>query len=176
MTRKFTSEQELVEALSRQVALREIHGYTTWRVCSGQELAGYFGIPDLLFGFSSSGGSRTDVRAIAVEAKLTAWRDAIVQAYRYKAFAHFAYVALDSSCVRSACENISRFQQANVGLVSASPDGAFALHFRPRFERPYCSDLAKKLRNEVIAAVDESSAPRTTPANKGLQPTRFARG
>jgi hypothetical protein len=59
----------------------------------------------------------TAVRVIAIEAKLTKWREALRQATEYRRFADFAYVALpESSSSQIAARERSAFYEAGIGL------------------------------------------------------------
>ena len=54
---------------------------------------------------------------IAIEAKLTRWRNALEQARRYLAFANRAYVVLDGNRVRDTAEIRSAFRGTGIGLM-----------------------------------------------------------
>ncbi len=58
---------------------------------------------------------------IAIEAKLTKWRDALDQAIEYRHYSDRSYVLLPDYCVEIAIRNIHKFKQAGVGLLSYSP-------------------------------------------------------
>lgn len=86
-------------------------------------------------------GGRTDVllvRApdvlIAVEAKLTRWREALNQAYRATAFAHHAYVLLPLDAAEVALGYQSLFREKQVGLCSISGGKLRILIQSPRLE------------------------------------------
>lgn len=72
----------------------------------------------------------------AVEAKLKDWKRALKQAYRYKWFAEYSYVVLDSHYSKSALNNIQAFEKHNVGLASISVDGKLIRHFNPQRQKP----------------------------------------
>src|SRR5258706_5559089 len=55
---------------------------------------------------------------ITFEAKLTRWRQALNQAYRNSAFAHFSYVLLPEMEAKKALKNIHEFERRGVGLCS----------------------------------------------------------
>lgn len=65
------------------------------------------------------------------ELKLSNWRRALRQAFRYKTFANQSYVVLDEATCSIAIENLDMFRQYNVGLASFDEDGCFKVHYRP---------------------------------------------
>jgi hypothetical protein len=172
MTR-FKTEKDLVEELSKQCFFIKTHNYLNWCSLVGQEVGGYFGVPDLLFAVSRLQVEKPSFRAIAVEAKLSAWKAALVQAYRYKAFSHYSYVAIDNANIKPALLNIDSFRRSNIGLLSIAYDGALTLHHRPKFEYPYCLNLTRKLQLEVIRALNNDTASSKTSAKPLLRPVSF---
>lgn len=62
-----------------------------------------------------------DGAILAVEAKLSLWREALHQAYRNKCFAHFSYVALPPSVARKALKYEHEFRDREVGILSVAP-------------------------------------------------------
>lgn len=75
--------------------------------------------------------------SFAIEAKLKNWKRALQQAYRYKWFAEYSYVVMDSFYSKSAIKNIDQFKKYNVGLASISPLGEIVRHFSPVLEKPF---------------------------------------
>jgi len=72
---------------------------------------------------------RTDVIALlkcnsilALEAKLTRWRDALHQAYRNSCFAHQSLVVLPWAVAEVACAHRDEFQRRGVGLCGVKDD------------------------------------------------------
>lgn len=72
---------------------------------------------------------RTDIVAlnddghlIAVEAKLTRWRDALQQAYRNRCFAHTSYVLLPKPVALRAVRYAGDFQARGVGVCYCDND------------------------------------------------------
>ena len=86
---------------------------------------------------------------IAIEAKLKKWNDALIQAYRYKAFANKTYVALSSKFTGPALRNINKFKAMNVGLIEVTKDGGIRIILKPKNEKPK-SRIAIQLCNEII--------------------------
>jgi hypothetical protein len=58
---------------------------------------------------------------IAYEAKLSRWRDALLQAYRNTCFAHYSYVILPYHVATRVSMASDDFRRHSVGLVAASP-------------------------------------------------------
>lgn len=56
-------------------------------------------------------------KAIAIEAKLTNWRQALKQAYRYRRFSHESFVLLPMQGAKKALEHQSMFVRYNIGLI-----------------------------------------------------------
>lgn len=55
---------------------------------------------------------------IAVEAKIKKWRNAFLQAIRYKKYADFCYVALPEKAVKNV--NLTLFKENNIGVLAVS--------------------------------------------------------
>jgi hypothetical protein len=60
------------------------------------------------------------LRVVAIEAKLTRWRDALAQAVEYRRFADDVYVALTESSAQAAVRHRDEFRKAGVGLMSVN--------------------------------------------------------
>jgi hypothetical protein len=67
-------------------------------------------------------------RLIAIEAKITKWRQAVTQATAYLRFADEAYVLLPQATAQRATQEWDRFRAAGVGLVASIDDGIRVLH------------------------------------------------
>lgn len=67
-------------------------------------------------------------RIIAVEAKLSSWQRALVQAYRNLQFADESWVVLDHKFVPAAIAQIERFQASGVGLASVNKVSGLLIH------------------------------------------------
>jgi hypothetical protein len=91
-------------------------------------------------------------KVIAVEVKLTKWRRALIQAFKYTVFANQSYVAMDFSYVHRATANIEQFQRSNVGLLSISNERVITNHYEPKWETPPNSYTAVKV-NELVKAI-----------------------
>ena len=72
----------------------------------------------------------------AIEAKLRDWQRALIQAARYRAFAHRSWVLLDEATIKPAIARLDRFKDLNVGLVSLSTDGIIHHYYMPEKRTP----------------------------------------
>ena len=68
---------------------------------------------------------------ISIEAKLSDWQRAIVQAYRNRQFADESWVVLDHRYYKPAVGQIDRFQRSGVGLASVDVEGNLYIHYCP---------------------------------------------
>jgi hypothetical protein len=73
-----------------------------------------------------------DGEVIAVEAKLTRWRDALQQAYRNTCFAHRSYVLLPTHAAKIAERHRNAFERRGVGLCSVADGKLSILYPAPR--------------------------------------------
>lgn len=92
---------------------------------------------------------RTDIIAIdqdgiliAIEAKLTKWRDALHQAYRNTCFAHRSYVLLPEKTALIAAKYLAEFERRKVGLFYLS-DGKIVIACEPPKIEPIQPWLSK---------------------------------
>lgn len=106
--------------------------------------------------FDYSNG-RTDVivllpddLVLALEAKLTRWRDALHQAYRNKCFAHQSVVVLPGPAAAVAFAHRGEFERRGIGLCSVGADGVVIL-IRPSAVDP----LLPHLTTRAKARLDE---------------------
>lgn len=58
---------------------------------------------------------------VAIEAKINNWKRGLYQAYRYKQYAQFSYLALYKKFIDAPYRNIQTFKDLNVGLISVDP-------------------------------------------------------
>lgn len=77
---------------------------------------------------------------IAIEAKLVKWKDALIQAMRYKKYADYCYVALQENAVKNV--DINMFNDNNVGLLAVSPYG---------YTRPISRAKKNREKNKLYA-------------------------
>ena len=102
------------------------------------EIEGLFGIPDLVI-FYTDPEAVFEKRfvTIAFEMKLSKWEKALGQAYRYKSFANKSYVMMDNAHISPPLRNITRFQKANIGLLSIDDSGKVTSFFEPEYRSPF---------------------------------------
>jgi hypothetical protein len=88
-----------------------------------------------LFNVRSSGTALASVKVppfqtiISVEAKLSDWSRALVQAYRNRQFADESWVVLDHRFYKPALAQLGRFERSGVGLASVDVGGNLYTHF-----------------------------------------------
>lgn len=97
--------------------------------------------------------------SIAIEAKLTNWKRALKQAYRYNWFSHYTYVVLPKSKVHSAISNITMFQQLKVGLANIDNEGRIEVVYTPRRTKPYNKSMAFMLNENLLGKWLEKTKP-----------------
>ena len=153
MTKKvigFRSEKALSQAFNASVVIRKRKRYTGWKCWEARELQGLFGVPDtLLVYWKLTRSDRHQLRTIALEMKCSKWQRALVQAYRYLAFADYSFVVMDAAYVHRAVTAIDQFKRANVGLISVAKSGEVEWHYNPQLRKPY-SDSARTFLLEAI--------------------------
>lgn len=86
----------------------------------------------------------------AIEAKLSDWKRALSQAFRYYDFSNESWVILDEATSNSAVSNIHEFERLNVGLATINNTGHISKKFNPR-KRPHKSDISFWYANSQIA-------------------------
>ena len=116
------------------------------------EPKGLFGIPDLLIinADPSQVGCRDQLQTFAFEMKLTKWKRALIQAFRYKAFANYSYVLIDMDHVTPALINIEQFKRSNIGLMSINQYDDFLVHFQPRLDSPFSNNLGSVVSEMIF--------------------------
>jgi hypothetical protein len=90
-----------------------------------------------------------NVEVLAVEAKLTRWREAIAQARDYLRFSTASYVALPESVVESNRDIAHACKQAHVGLLAVSAAGVRVVSRPPRRNEPLKRDFVRVLSRTV---------------------------
>ena len=90
-------------------------------------------------------------KIIAIEVKLSNWKRALIQAFKYTIFANQSYVAMDADYVHRAGANIDEFQKYNIGLLSITDRGEIESIFEPAWE-PLNKDLSFLKVNERVKA------------------------
>lgn len=105
----------------------------------------------------------TDVRVVAVEAKLYRWREALSQAEAYFSFANESYIAMPSHAVRRNINALDACAVAGVGIIAVDDSGASLLLNGERRE-PCSAEWVRLVSNAVginqTAAVTRANASR----------------
>lgn len=94
-----------------------------------------------------------NVEVLAVEAKLTRWREAIEQARDYLRFSMASYVALPESVVQSNADIVYACKQARVGLLAVSPNGVRVVSHPSKRNEPMKRDFIRVLSRTVGIAL-----------------------
>lgn len=121
------------------------------------EPKGLFGIPDLVIAsLHSTGSEEQSIMALAFEMKLSNWKRALMQAFRYRSFAEASYVLLDRKHVMPALKQIEKFERANIGLLSIDLSGDLVIHHQPSHDVPFCERTRAHLEKIVTEATTEA--------------------
>ena len=94
----YTSENIMSVEFER--CIKSVIGNTYYK-----EWQGLFGIPDYVC-FSKGDG---EIDVISFELKLTNWRGALMQAFRYRSFSDYSYVVLPEETAIKALEHLEMF-------------------------------------------------------------------
>ena len=138
---RFETERELVQRAIEQLPFTALlNTGEDESVFIATEVRGLFGIPDLIAARISECGVPSTKGSVAFEMKLSDWRRALIQAYRYKAFAATVYVVIDDTRSNAALQHREQFVRANVGLIGISTD-SLTIHLHPTDEVPFCDHL-----------------------------------
>lgn len=152
----FTSEALLFNEFYNSPFIKNFVESSIFPTIGVSELRGLFGIPDLVIAnFAIDKETPYIYRSFAFEMKLQNWKKAIVQAFKYQAFADFSFVVLDSSYIHLALNNIDRFQKSNVGLISIDTSSFINIHFLPIESKPYTERLKNKLDQILLSYINE---------------------
>ncbi len=109
-----------------------------------KEWQGLFGIPDYVC-FEKKDN---DISIISFELKLTDWKTAIIQAFRYRSFSNMVYVVMPEETVRRAMAHSDQFDRYGIGLASFYPGRLTVLVNAKPFE-PYSHNLREKVDKRV---------------------------
>jgi hypothetical protein len=97
--------------------------------------------------------------AVAVELKLSAWKEALSQAVRHRSFADRSFVVMSSAHIGAAQKEAATFRLHRVGLAALSPWGEVQLVTRPRKTNP-ADPIARFLAGERLWAALTAGAER----------------
>ena len=136
---KFKSEKDLLETTIETKFFNSFSNKYYLKLLI--EPTGLFGIPDVVLALlDSETAPKKVIHSIAFEMKLSNWKRALIQAYKYRAFSEYSYVILDNAHINPAIKNIEMFQTSNIGLLSININGDIEKHYKPRKEKPYSSN------------------------------------
>lgn len=134
----FETEKEMSKKFERY--LKKNFGNTYIK-----EYHGLFGIPDFVW----YENDRDEVAIVSFELKLTDWKRAAKQAFRYKSFSDVTYVVMPEKALNAALENITMFEKYNIGLASFDIESSFKIAFKPNKSEPFSNTLRKKLLDSI---------------------------
>lgn len=154
----FRTEKELFDTAlisSPILHLANLYSNTTYLI----EQTGLFGIPDLVIASHNlSGTCEQPIIAFAFEMKLSNWKRALAQAFRYRAFAEVSFVVLDNKYIGRALKQIDRFQIANIGLLSVDLEGNLRIHHQPSHDAPFCQQTRANFEQIILEVTLENAS------------------
>ena len=145
----FKTEKDMADLVISSKYIKEVFSSKNAKIYYEVEPQGLFGIPDLII----SNINDTDIQVFAFEFKLSNWKRALKQAFRYRSFAHYSYVLMDQDFVNPALNNIDEFKRTNIGLMTIDIEGNITVYFQPNFEQPYSERLQRALESMIIDAI-----------------------
>lgn len=101
-----------------------------------QEAPGLFGIPDVVLKAE---------KVIAIEYKLSNWKRAMIQAFKYKNFANASFVILDKDFHHRASRNIDSFKLSKIGLGYVDETGDIFIEYDPGTSEPFSDKSVQKI-------------------------------
>lgn len=144
----FSNERELVEAFKNSAFFETLIKDNSK---FDEEVKGFFGIPDIVVVQLN----KEKQISYAFEAKLSNWKRALFQAFRYKAFVNKSFVVMDHDSVKSALSQTDRFCRSNIGLISIDHTGEVHCHYDPFYEPPYSPQLEIKFNNKIANSIHD---------------------
>ena len=136
----------MIQYLTEKAMSRDFEKYLKTHLGSSyfKEWSGLFGIPDYVC-FDKQGD---DIRVVSFELKLSDWKRAMIQAFRYRSFSHSSYVVMPEIAAESASRHADEFQQYGIGLLAFGPNGLRTL-CESSFTIPYSPQLSSKVMDKV---------------------------
>ncbi|VVA44329.1 conserved hypothetical protein [Candidatus Roizmanbacteria bacterium] len=91
----------------------------------------------------------------SIEAKISDWKRGFYQAYRYKWFSNYSFLAIYEKYERPVIKNLSLFKKHNIGLVTVDTiKNNIKLIHRPKFDKPYSKEFSavtfERLFNDYV--------------------------
>jgi hypothetical protein len=111
-----------------------------------KEFRGLFGIPDFVY-FDKS---NDNISIISFELKLKNWKQALMQAFRYRSFSELSYVVLPTKSLKVAEKNIELFIRYNIGLATFDKNDKLEIFYKPKQTEPLSEFLYSKVIKELI--------------------------
>ena len=99
-------------------------------------------------------GSRKKPHVIAFETKLSDWKKAMAQAYRYRYYADESVVVVPPQVARIALKNRHLFEEVGVGLWTFDPDSYAIQH---RVSPKKTSPLSNRKRKQALSRIERRS-------------------
>lgn len=109
-----------------------------------KEVQGLFGIPDYVY-FEKN---KDEVNIVSFELKLTNWKQAMIQAFRYRGFSDQVYVVMPEDAIERAIVHSDQFETYGIGLASFSPN-CFSIVISAQKHTPYSQTLREKMMERV---------------------------
>jgi len=105
----------------------------------------------------------------AVEAKISNWKRGFYQAYRYKWFSHYSFLALQKKFVQPAVKNIILFKEHNIGLITVDTDiNSINVLFQPKKQKPFSKEISSLTFERLFADYLEKKAESHTAQSSPL--------
>lgn len=98
-------------------------------------------------------------RLYSIEAKVSNWKRGFYQAYRYKWFSDYSFLALHKKFINPAIKNIQYFKKYNIGLIMVdSEDKSLKSLYLPAKEKPYSKEFQAFAFEKVLSDYLERKA------------------
>lgn len=118
-----------------------------------KELEGLFGRPDYVYFVKH----KDNILIISFELKLSDWRHAMIQAFRYKSFSNLSYVVMPEGSTNKASIHIEEFKKYGIGLLSFGESG-LKLICSSNLSEPFSPQLNEKVINKAKKSRKKSFA------------------
>lgn len=132
----FSSEIEMIDTSIENLKNVFLNSCENVRVF--QEVKGLFGVPDVVMLSDNN-------TVISIEFKLSNWKRALQQAFKYRSFSHESYVLLDEHFFPRARNNSHLFKRGNVGLGFIKTNGDIEIYYSPKTSIPFSQRMYEKL-------------------------------
>jgi hypothetical protein len=114
--------------------------------CVIEECKGLFGIPDYVVVENDKNELKN---IVAIELKIKNWKRALIQAFKYKSFAHKSIVVIDENFKHRALKNIEDFKRLKIGLASFNSGKEFVIHYMPEQDNPFSASYYDVIRSQI---------------------------